>query len=50
MKHLKIFEAEIKRTFGEWLQNPKAKSRESIYTFEFPVKKVFNVDEGNGID
>ena len=50
MKHLKIFEAEIKRTFGEWLQNPKAKSRESIYTFEFPVKKVFNVDEGNGLD
>lgn len=51
MKYLKkIFEAEIKRTFDEWLQNPQAKRHESIYTFEFPVKKVYNIDEGNGLD
>ena len=39
MKHLKIFEAEIKRTFDEWLKNPQAKRTESIYTFEFPRKQ-----------
>jgi len=51
MKHLKkykIFEAEIKRTFDEWLKNPKASKKDSFdYQFEFPVKKVFNIDESN---
>jgi len=51
MKHIKtykIFEAEIKRTFGDWLKNPKApKKDEFTYQFEFPVKKVFNINEGN---
>lgn len=50
MRHLKLFEAEIKRTFDEWLKNPQAKRFESIYTFEFPVKKIYNINEGNGLD
>jgi hypothetical protein len=47
MKHLKLFEAEIKRTFTDWLKDPKAPRYESIYRFEFPSKKVFNLDEGS---
>ena len=49
MRHIKkyrIFETEIKRSFGEWLKNPKAPRKgEFTYQFEFPVKKVFNIDE-----
>lgn len=51
MKHLKkykIFEAEIKRTFGEWLENPKAPSKSSfIYEFKFPVRKEFNFNDND---
>lgn len=43
MKHIKIFEAEIKRSFQDWLKNPK----NTELTFEFPVRKVFNADESN---
>lgn len=48
MKHIKsykLFEADIKRTFDEWLQDPKAPSQEFIYQFEFPVKKSYRVNE-----
>ena len=47
MKYLKTFEAEIKRTFDEWLKDPKAPKTDSYnYQFEFPVKKIFNIDDG----
>ena len=50
MKHIKLFEAEIRKSFMDWLKDPKAPKQESIYTFEFPVKKVFNINESRGLD
>lgn len=50
MKYLKLNEAEIKRTFDEWLKNPKA-PRETeegkIYYFKFPAIEVTELNEGN---
>ena len=47
MKHIKLFEAEIKRTFSEWLGNPSAPKRDNNYTFIFPVRKDWKfIDEG----
>lgn len=53
MKHLKkykIFEADIEKSFDDWLKDPQAPRAEFNYQFEFPVKKVFNVDESQGLD
>lgn len=43
MKYIKIFESEFKKTFSDWLKNPK----KTQFVFEFPVRKVFNADESN---
>ncbi len=41
----KIFEAKIRKNFIDWLENPQAPKEDSVYKFEFPVKKVFNIKE-----
>lgn len=50
MKHIKMNEAEIRKSFIDWLDNPQAPKGESIYTFEFPVKKIYNVDDSRSLD
>lgn len=45
IKTFKLFESEIKRDFDEWLKDPKAPREALKYQFEFPAKKVYNINE-----
>jgi hypothetical protein len=52
MKHIKIFEAEVTKSFTDWLKNPKRPKedewKEVEYTYSIPIsKKISLVDSGD---